>query len=125
MTSSVGTVQFRAIGFYRDHAISRRPRGVCGSRMTGVDAHCYVDLGSIGVVCASSATGESMNADDYRDTVKTTALINDLVNFRGDTWKNQRENVVLRGARAVCVCIWMGCWEVESGVLRGEGRSSR
>jgi hypothetical protein len=95
------TVQFRVIGFYHDHAVSRRPRGVCGSRMTRVDAHCYyVDLGSIiGVVCASSATGESMSADDYRETVKVTALVNDLVDFRGDTWRNQRENVVLRGVR--------------------------
>jgi hypothetical protein len=47
-----------------------------------------------------------MNADDYRDTVKTTTLINDLVNFRGDTWNNQRENVVLRGARG-CLCVYL------------------
>jgi hypothetical protein len=94
------TIQFRVIGFYRDHAVSRRPQGVYGSRMTGLDAHRYVDLGSIiGVVCASLATGESMSADDYRETVKVTALINDLVDFRGDTWRNQRENVVLRGVR--------------------------
>jgi hypothetical protein len=101
------TIQFRVIGFYRDHAVTRRPQGVYGSRMTGLDAHRYVDLGStVGVVCASLACGESMTADDYRDTVKTTALINDLVDFRGDTWRNQRENVVLRGVRG-CLCLYL------------------
>ena len=101
------TIQFRVIGYYRDHAASRRPRGVYGSRMTGLDVHRYVDLGSIiGVVCASLATGSSMIAADYRDTVKTTALINDLVDFRGDTWRNQRENVVLRGVRG-CLCSYL------------------
>lgn len=101
------TIHFRVIGFYRDHAVSRRPRGVYGSRMTGLDAHRYVDLGSIiGVVCASLATGESMIAGDYRETVKVTALINDLVDFRGDTWRNQRENVVLRGVRG-CLCVYL------------------
>ena len=102
------TIQFRVIGFYRDHAASRRPQGVYGSRMTGIEAQRYVDLGSIiGVVCASLATGgESMTHDDYRDTVKVTALINDLVDFRGDTWRNQRENVVLRGVRG-CLCVYL------------------
>jgi len=101
------TIQFRVIGFYRDHAASRRPRGVYGSRMTDISAHRYVDLGSIiGVVCASLATGDSMTAEDYRATVRTTALINDLVDFRGDTWRNQRENVVLRGVRG-CLCTYL------------------
>jgi hypothetical protein len=101
------TIQFRVIGFYRDHAVSRRPQGVYDSRMTRLDAHRYVDLGStIGVVCASLATGESMSADDYRETVKVTALINDLVDFRGDTWRNQRENVVLRGVKG-CLCVYL------------------
>jgi len=101
------TIQFRVIGFYRDHATSRRPRGVYGSRMTSTSAHRYVDLGSIiGVVCASLATGESMTAADHHATVRTTALINDLVDFRGDTWRGQRENVVLRGVRG-CLCSYL------------------
>jgi hypothetical protein len=101
------TVHFRVIGYWRDHALSRRSSGVYGSRMTGVDVHRYIDLGTaVGVIAASLATGQSMSAEDYHDTVKTTALINDLVDFRGDTWRNQRENVVLRGVRG-CLCSYM------------------
>jgi hypothetical protein len=97
------TIHFRVIGFFRDHAVARRPQGVYGSRMTSLDAHRYVDLGSIiGVVCASLATGTSMSAEGYRATVKVTALINDLVDFRGDTWRN----VVLRGVRG-CLCVYL------------------
>jgi hypothetical protein len=82
-------IQSKVIGFYRGHVVCRRPQEVWGSRMTGIDAHRYVDLGSIiGVVFASLATGESMNADDHRETVKVTAMINDLVDFCGDTWRN-------------------------------------
>jgi hypothetical protein len=101
------TIHFRVIGYWRDHALPRRPRGVYGSRMTGADVHRYIDLGTaVGVIGASLATGESMTAEDYHETVKTTALINDLVDFRGDTWRNQRENVVLRGVRG-CLCVYL------------------
>lgn len=47
-----------------------------------------------------------MTAADYHDLVRTTALINDLVDFRGDTWRNQRENVALRGVRG-CICEYL------------------
>lgn len=93
-------IHFRIISYYRDHALSRRPQGVYGSRMTGMDVHRHIDLGmAVGVVSASMATGQEMSLTEYQDLVATSVLINDLVDFRGDTWRNQRENVVLRGVR--------------------------
>lgn len=94
------TVQFRIISYWRDHALSRRPRGVYGRRMTGMEVHRYIDIGmTVGIVSASMASGQTMIAEEYEDLVNVTVLINDLVDFRGDTWRNQRENVVLRGVR--------------------------
>lgn len=94
------TVQFRAISYYRDHALPRRPKGVYGSRMTGRDVHRHIDLGmAVAIVNASIVTGKTMGADEYKDLVQTTVLISDLFDLHGDTWRNQRENVVLRGVR--------------------------
>lgn len=109
------TVQFRIISYWRDHALSRRPKGVYGSRMNGMEVHRHIDLGmTVGIVSASMASGQTMTAEEYEDLVNVTVLINDLVDFRGDTWRNQRENVVLRGVRGnlceyldnlLCTCI--------------------
>ena len=94
------TIHFRVISYWRDHAVERRPRGVYGSRMTGFEVHRHIDLGmAVRIVSASIATGQEMSLGDYKDLVATSVLINDLVDFRGDTWRNQRENVVLRGIR--------------------------
>lgn len=93
-------IHFRVIGYYRDHALPRRPAGLYGSRVTALDAHRYIDLGmAVGVINASLATGQTMTAADFRGLVSASVLINDLVDFRGDTWRNQRENVVLRAVR--------------------------
>lgn len=101
------TIQFRIISYWRDHALSRRPQGVYGSRMTGMEVHRHIDLGmAVGIVSASMATGQIMTAEEYKDIVDTSVLINDLVDFRGDTWRNQRENVVLRGVRG-CLCVYL------------------
>jgi hypothetical protein len=100
-------VQFRVIGYWRDHAVPRLPRGVWGSRMTAFSTHRHIDLGiAVGVVSASIATGQMMTAKGHRDLVDTFVLFNDLVDFRGDTWRNQRENVVLRGVRG-CLCSYL------------------
>jgi hypothetical protein len=97
-------VQFRVIGYWRDHTVSRLPRGVWGSRMTALSTHRHIDLGiAVRVVSASIATGQTMTRKGHRDLVDTFVLFNDLVDFRGDTWRNQRENVVLRGVRG-CLC---------------------
>lgn len=100
-------IQFRIISYWRDHAASRRPHGIYGSRMTAVDAHRHIDLGmAVGIISASLATGQTMTAEEYKDFCYTSTLINDLVDFRGDTWRNQRENVVLRGVRG-CLCTYL------------------
>lgn len=100
-------IQFRVIGHWRDHAVSRLPRGVYGSRMNAIADHRHVDLGiAVGIVAASLATGETMTSDGYFDLIETLILFNDLVDFRGDTWRSQRENVVLRGVRG-CLCTYL------------------
>lgn len=101
------TIQFRIISYWRDHALSRRPSGVYGSRMTGMEVHRHIDLGMIvGIVTASIATGQTLSAEEYKEVVDATVLMNDLIDFRGDTWRNQRENVVLRGIRG-CLCSYL------------------
>lgn len=56
------TVQFRILGYWRDHSMSRWPSEVYGSRMTGLTVHRYIDLGlMVGVAGASLATGETIN----------------------------------------------------------------
>lgn len=95
------TIQFRILGYHRDHSTSRRPGHVYGSRMTGLTVHRHIDLGlPVGIVAASLATGEKITEAEFMDIMETCALINDLLDFRSDTLRKQRENVVLRGARS-------------------------
>lgn len=98
------TVQFRILGYYRDHSTPRRPGGAYGSRMTGLTMHRHIDLGlAVGVVASSLATGERITEHEFMQLMETCTLINDLVDFRGDTMRKQRENVVLRGIRgSIC-----------------------
>lgn len=94
------TIQFRILSCWGDHSMSRRPSGVYGSRMTGLGVHRHVDLGlPVGIVGASLATGETIDGDEFMQLMETCTLINDLLDFRGDKMRKQRENVVLRGIR--------------------------
>jgi hypothetical protein len=100
-------IQFRILSYWRDHAVSRRPRGVYGSRMTGREVHRHIDLGMVvAIVSASLSTGETITAGEYADLVDTTVLLNDLLDFRGDAWRKQRESVVLKGVRG-CLCTYL------------------
>lgn len=75
--------------------------------MNAIADHRHVDLGiAVGIVSASLATGETMTSDGYSDLIDALILFNDLVDFRGDTWRSQRENVVLRGVRG-CLCTYL------------------
>ncbi|KAM0721301.1 hypothetical protein Q7P37_003589 [Cladosporium fusiforme] len=119
-------IQFRIISYWRDHALPHRPQGVYGSRMSGLGVHRHIDLGmAVGIVSASTATGETITAGEYTDIVHTSTLINDLLDFRGDTWRNQRENVVLRGVRG-CLCEYLDGLLVEcirgAASLAGRGK---
>jgi hypothetical protein len=100
-----GVLHFRVMGYYRDHARPHLPGGIYGGRITGVTTHRYIDLGLFnGVAPASLATGEQLTKQEYSKLVKACALINDLIDFRSDIKRKQRENVVLRGLRGnICV----------------------
>ncbi|CAF9914544.1 MAG: hypothetical protein GOMPHAMPRED_008188 [Gomphillus americanus] len=101
------TIQFRVMSYWKDHALSRRPQGVYGSRMTGLEVHRRINLAMvIPIVSASIATEATMNSKEHMDLAQTCALINDLIDFRGNTWRNQQENVVLRGVRG-CLCVYL------------------
>ena len=100
-----GILQFRVLGYYRDHARPHLPDGLFGSRITGLAVHRHIDLGLFnGVIPASLATGEQLSKSQYLELAKACALINDLIDLRSDTRRKQHENVVLRGLRgSICV----------------------
>lgn len=101
------TIQFRVLGYYRDHAAPRRPSHVYGSRMTGLTVHRHIDLGlPVGVVAASLATGEQITEFEFMEIMETCTLINDLLDFRSDALRKQRENVVLRGTTS-SICSYL------------------
>ncbi|KAJ5553752.1 hypothetical protein N7494_003130 [Penicillium frequentans] len=101
---AASVLQFRILGYYRDHAQPRLPQGLFGSRQTGNTVHRHIDLGfMVGIVCSSLGTGENLDKYTYFDIVEACALLNDLVDFRSDTTRRQRENIVLRSIRkSVC-----------------------
>ncbi|KAG6828127.1 hypothetical protein H0H92_009119 [Tricholoma furcatifolium] len=100
-------IQFRVVGHYRDHARARAPGGVYGSRMSGLVVHRHVDLGIfVGVMHASVATGEQPTEKEYMELAEVCMLLNDLIDFRSDMARRQRENPVLRGVRG-CLCEYL------------------
>ncbi|RAH63581.1 hypothetical protein BO85DRAFT_455560 [Aspergillus piperis CBS 112811] len=93
-------LHFRVLGYYRDHARSRLPSGVYGSRMTSLTAHRYVDLGIFFAVASTSVwTKEQVNEAEFTLLNIVCTFINDMVDLRSDTARKQRENIVLRGVR--------------------------
>lgn len=42
---AASVLQFRTLGYYRDHAQPRLPQGLFGSRQTGNTVHRHIDLG--------------------------------------------------------------------------------
>ena len=101
------TIQFRVLGYFRDHTQPRIPGGLYGSRMTGMNVHRHIDVAVyIGVMGASIATGEQTSEDEYMRISEACSLINDLIDFRSDTMRKQRENTVLRGVRG-CLCRYL------------------
>ncbi|KAJ5751647.1 hypothetical protein N7520_008564 [Penicillium odoratum] len=93
-------IQFRTLGYYRGHSRPLLPSGVYGSRMTSLLAPRHIDLAIyIGVMVASLGTGEEITRDQYELLVEACCFINDLIDFRSDTMRKVRENVILRGIR--------------------------
>ncbi|KAG6811927.1 hypothetical protein H0H92_005258 [Tricholoma furcatifolium] len=100
-------IQFRVLSYYRDHARSRMPQRIYGTRMTGLGVQRHIDVGIfVGVVNASLATGEQLTEEEFMELSDACTLLNDLIDFRGDTSRKQRENVVLRGVRG-CLCEYL------------------
>lgn len=92
--------QFSVLGYHRDHSRARRPGGIYGSRMTGVLTHRYIDLAIYpGLFNASIGLGESVTREQYRVLTEACVYINDLADFRSDSMRKLRENVVLCGVR--------------------------
>lgn len=93
-------IHFRVLGYHRNHAKSRLPVGLYGSRMTELTTHRHIDIANtVGVVAASLATGQQINEAEYMKLSHGNTLINDLVDLRSDAMRNQRENPVLRGVK--------------------------
>ncbi|KAJ5408330.1 hypothetical protein N7509_002213 [Penicillium cosmopolitanum] len=93
-------LQFRVLGYYRNHAVPVLPEGLYGSRMTELTTHRHIDIANaVGVVAASLATGQRINEAEYMKLSYGSTLINDLVDLRSDTMRKQRENPILRGVR--------------------------
>lgn len=89
-------IQFRVLGYYRNHAQSKIPTGLYGSRMTGLTKHRHIDLGLVVEVAITGlATGEKLTESEFEDLTVAIALINDLIDLRSDAARNQRENTVL------------------------------
>lgn len=62
--------------------------------MDAIADHRHVDLGvAVEIVDASLATGQTMTSDGYFDLIDTLILFNDLVDFRGDTWRSQKKTL--------------------------------
>ncbi|PGG95252.1 hypothetical protein AJ79_10163 [Helicocarpus griseus UAMH5409] len=122
-----GIIQFRALGYYRDHARRRLPEGIYGSRMTGYIVHRHIDIAIFnGVLPASLATGEELDESRYNLLSEACSLINDLIGLRSDTMRKTRENIVLRGVRGnICEylstllshCLQLTCEVISSGKL--------
>lgn len=94
------TIQFGVLGYYRDHLRTRRPGGVYGSYMSSVLSHRYIDLAIyVGVMNASIGIGGQITREQYTLLSEACVLLNDLVDFRSDTMRKLRENVILRGIR--------------------------
>ncbi|KAJ5999858.1 hypothetical protein N7481_000267 [Penicillium waksmanii] len=93
-------IQCRVLGHFRDHSRNKLPDGIYGSRMTGLGIHRHIDVAAFhGVMTASLATGQELTENEFMHVVDACVYINDFVDFRGDTMRKQRENVILRGIR--------------------------
>lgn len=122
-------IQFRALGYYRDHGRENLPGGLYGSYYTGLPGPRYIDLAIwVGMMSASLATGKKITEEMYLGLSTVCTLLNDLVDLRSDTMRKQRENPILRGVRGClcnyldsCIsqCLTLACEALESDRLSG------
>ncbi|KAI1877271.1 uncharacterized protein JN550_001343 [Neoarthrinium moseri] len=100
-------IHARVLMVYRDHARVRLPKGIWGSRMTGLPVQRHIDLGLFNAIMpAAIATGEELTEMEFMDLVSACTLVNDLSDFRSDLFRNSRENPLLRGVKGnICLYI--------------------
>lgn len=93
--------QFCVLGYYRDHSRDLRPRSIYGSRVADLIAQRYIDLEIFtGVLNASVAVrGEELSREQYLLLAEGCCYMNDLIDFRSDSSRGLRENVMLRSVR--------------------------
>jgi hypothetical protein len=104
---AAGSLHFRVLSFYRDHARSRLPKIHHGSSITKLDMHRCNDL-EIGspIVIASLASGQKIAGQQYRELTIASVMLNELFVYRSDARRTQRENTILRGV-GISVCEYL------------------
>ncbi|EEA23875.1 hypothetical protein TMatcc_006948 [Talaromyces marneffei ATCC 18224] len=122
-------IQFRVLGYYRDHGRTNLASGFYGSDINRLPGHRYIDLGIwVGMMSASLATGKAITEEKHLRLATVCTLLNDLVDLRSDTMRKQRENPILRGVRGClcnyldsCIsrCLTLACEVLESDRLSG------
>ncbi|KAK2758303.1 hypothetical protein FQN54_004149 [Arachnomyces sp. PD_36] len=122
-------IQFQILGYYRDHSRPRRPHGAYGSRMTSMLSHRYIDLAIyVGVMNASIGLGKQITREEYQLLAEACCYINDLIDFRSDTMRRLRENVILRGIRGnLCEYLdglFSSCWRLSAKAIRSSSVSA-
>lgn len=97
-------LQFRVLGYHRDHARPKLPKTFHGSHMTGITVHRHIDVALMpGLVISSLGTGLQLDAELYQPLAESIILLNDLIDFRSDAMRVQRENPILRGvSHGIC-----------------------
>ncbi|RDI80101.1 High-affinity methionine permease [Venturia inaequalis] len=97
---AAGSVHFRVLSYYRDHARPRLSKGLYGSNLGSLEAQRYTDLGIASpIVIASMASGQKLSGQEYRKLCRACVFLNDMFDVRSDATRVQRENPVLRGVR--------------------------
>lgn len=97
---AAGSIHFRVLSYYRDHAKSRLSKAFYGSNLSSLEAHRHVDLGIASTtVIASMASGQKLSGQEYRKLCRASVFLNDMFDIRSDATRVQRENPVIRGVR--------------------------
>lgn len=122
-------IQYRVLGYYRDHERTKLVSGLYDSYCTGLPGPRYINLAIwVGIMSASLATGKRITEEMYLRLTTVCTLLNDLVDLRSDTMRKQRGNSILRGVRGClcgyldsCIsqCLALACEALESGRLSG------
>jgi hypothetical protein len=97
---AAGSVHFRVLSYYRDHARPRLSKKFHGSHMSSLEGQRRTDLGIASpVVIASLACGQKITGQQYRELCRAVVFLNDLLDIRSDATRVQRENPIIRGIR--------------------------